>query len=314
MTFHGVDLSQLLTAMLATALVAAVPLTLAALGEGFVEQAGLLNLGIEGMMLLGALAAFWTAKETGGYGWGLVAGILVGVLAGGIFGLLAIGMGADQVLTGLALTLTGGGATAYLYRILYTDQQPRLEETAGALRIPGLSDLPVVGEAIFAQTWLVYVSWLVIPVAVWILRKTRFGLNVRAVGEYPFAADSAGVNVAATRYVAIGIGGGLAGLGGSFLSVVDLGFFRPGMTAGLGFIAIAIAILGRWNPWRILLGAIAFGLLQSLDRGLQILRIDVRTEFIQMLPYLGIILGLAIFARRVSLPAALGIPYRRPGG
>ncbi|MDQ3044551.1 MAG: ABC transporter permease [Chloroflexota bacterium] len=313
MTFHGVELSQLLAAMLATGLVAAVPLTLAAVGEGFVEQAGLLNLGIEGMMLLGAFSAFWTAEATGGYGWGLAMGLVVGVLTGGIFGVLAIGAGADQVLTGLALTLTGGGATAYLYRILYPDQQPRLNETASALRVPGMSDVAVVGEALFSQTWLVYASWLMVPVAAWILQKTRFGLNVRAVGEYPFAADASGVDVVTTRYVAIGIGGGLAGLAGAFLSVVDLGFFRPGMTVGIGFIAIAIAMLGRWNPWRIFLGAVAFGLLQSLDRGLQILRIDVRTEFIQMLPYVGIIVALALLARRVSLPAALGVPYRRSG-
>ena len=144
-----------------------------------------------------------------------------------------------------------------------------------------------------------------------ILTHTRFGLEVRAVGENPFAADAAGVNVFRTRYLAIIIGGMMAGLGGAFLSVGDLNFFVPGMTVGQGFIAIAIAMLGKWQPYRVFVGAVLFGILRSLANGLQIIGVDVRPEFILMLPYLGIIVALVLLADRTTLPAALGVPYER---
>jgi simple sugar transport system permease protein len=174
-----------------------------------------------------------------------------------------------------------------------------------------LEDVPVVGPALFEQQILVYLTWALVPVLSWLLLRTRFGLQVRAVGENPFAADASGVDVLRVRYLAMLLGGALGGLAGAFLSVAELRFFNVGMTVGTGFIAIAIAMLGRWRPYRILAGAIAFGLLRSLETGLPIVGVDVRTEFLQMMPYLGIILALVVLAGRTSLPSALAIPYER---
>jgi simple sugar transport system permease protein len=164
---------------------------------------------------------------------------------------------------------------------------------------------------LFQQQLVVYLALALVVVFSVILTPTRFGLEIRAVGDNPLAADAAGVNVARTRYLAMLIGGMMAGLAGAFLSVGDLNFFVPGMTVGQGFIAIAIAMLGKWRPYRVFVGAVLFGLLRSLANGLQIIGVDVQPEFILMLPYLGIIVALALLAGRTSLPAALGVPYTR---
>ncbi len=168
-----------------------------------------------------------------------------------------------------------------------------------------------MGEPLFDRQLIFYVCWALVPVFAWLLLRTRFGLNVRAVGENPFAADAAGVNVNRTRYLAIALGGIMAGFAGGYLCVADLKIFTIGMTVGQGFIALAITMLGRWNPYRIVIGAILFGMLRSLADGLPILGVDVRTEFIGMLPYIGIMLGLIVLAGRTALPAALGVPYTR---
>lgn len=307
---NGVDLSDLITVLLRTGLIAAVPLTLAAIGEGFVEQAGLLNLGIEGMMLTGAFTGYWTARRADSIVAGLAAGIGVGLLLGLAFAILTVSLRVDQVLVGLGITLAAGGLTGFLYRDLFGRQQS-LDARLGRVAIPGLRDLPIVGSAIFHQQWLVYLTWLLVPASSLLLFQTRFGLSVRAVGEEPFAADAAGVSVTAIRYAATAIGGSAAGLGGAFLSVAELRFFTPGMTVGTGFIALAIAMLGAWRPYRIFAGALVFGLLRSLETGLPIVGVDVRTEFLQMIPYLGIVVALVILARRATLPAALGLPYER---
>ena len=300
-----------LTAMLAAGLVAAAPLVLAALGEAVGERSGLLNLGIEGMMLAGAFFGFQAAYQTGGSVWGLVAGVAAGAVLGLLFAVLTISMRVDQVLVGLAITIFGGGLTAFLYRDIFGGQNPSLAVDMPRIEIPLLSQIPVLGPALFDQQLLFYVAFALVPVFAFLLNRTRFGLEVRAVGEHPFAADAAGVNVTRTRYQAALIAGSMAGLAGAFLSVADLKIFQVGMTVGTGFIALALTMVGGWNPWRILLASVLFGLLRSLGNGLQILGIDVRTEFVTMLPYIGIMVALALLAGRTSLPAALGIPYAR---
>ncbi|GIK39120.1 MAG: ABC transporter permease [Chloroflexota bacterium] len=297
--------------LLSAGLIAAVPLLLAALGETFAERAGLLNLGLEGMMLMGAFGGFYVALNSGSTWAGLAAGLGVGLMLGLLFGWLTITLQVDQVIVGLGLTIFGGGLTGFLFRDLYGQQFPTLAVSAQKIAVPFLSGIPILGPALFRQQLVVYLAWGLVAVFAFILIRTRFGLEIRAVGESPLAADAAGVNVARTRYLAILIGGMMAGLGGAFLSVGDLNFFVPGMTVGQGFIAIAVAMLGKWRPYRVFIGAVLFGLLRSLANGLQIIGVNVQPEFILMLPYLGIIVALVLLAGRTSLPAALGVPYTR---
>jgi ABC-type uncharacterized transport system permease subunit len=307
----GLLLQDFVTALLSAGLIAAVPLLLAALGETFAERAGLLNLGLEGMMLLGAFGGFFVALNSQSTELGLAAGLGVGLLLGLFFGWLTITLQVDQVIVGLGLTIFGGGLTGFLFRDLYGQQFPTLAVSAKKVALPILSAIPILGPALFQQQLVVYLTWVLVVVFAFILTRTRFGLEIRAVGESPLAADAAGVNVARTRYLAILIGGMMAGLGGAFLSVGDLNFFVPGMTVGQGFIAIAIAMLGKWRPYRVFVGAVLFGMLRSLANGLQIIGVNVQPEFILMLPYLGIIVALVLLAGRTSLPAALGVPYSR---
>ena len=311
MTLGGVPLVAFATAMLAAGLVAAVPLVLAALGEAVGEKSGLLNLGIEGMMLSGAFFGFYAAYQSGGAVWGVLAGIAAGAALGLLFAILTVSLRVDQVLVGLAITIFGTGMTAFLYRDIFGGQNPSLSADTPRIAIPFLSRIPVIGDALFNQNLLFYLAYVLVPVFAVLLARTRFGLQVRAVGEHPFAADAAGVDVARTRYLAALIAGSMAGLAGAFLSVADLKIFQVGMTVGTGFIALALTMVGGWNPYRILIASLLFGLLRSLGNGLQILGIDIRAEFVTMLPYIGIMVALALLAGRTSLPAALGIPYAR---
>jgi simple sugar transport system permease protein len=310
-TIGGIPVEGFLSAMLAAGLVAAVPLILAALGEAVGEKSGLLNLGIEGMMLSGAFFGFLAAYQSGGSLWGVVAGVAAGALLGLLFAFLTVSLRVDQVLVGLAITIFGGGLTAFLYRDIFGAQNPSLPTDMPRIAIPLLSRIPIVGSALFNQQALFYLAYALVPVFAFLLSRTRFGLDVRAVGEYPFAADAAGVDVTRTRYIAALIAGTMAGLAGAYLSVADLKIFQVGMTVGMGFIALALTMVGGWNPYRILVASLLFGLLRSLGNGLQILGVNVRTEFVTMLPYIGIMIALAALAGRTSLPAALGIPYVR---
>ena len=310
----------LASVLISGGVIASVPLALAALGETFAEKSGLLNLGIEGMMLIGAFAAFFVSFNTQdsfaegaatSVILGLLAGLIVGALLGLFFGFLTITLKVDQVIVGLGMTVFGGGLTGFLFREFYGTQFPLLDARIKKFAIPGLSEIPVLGQGLFRHQPTIYLTWLLVIILAFILNRTQFGLSVKAAGENPLAADAAGVNVFQIRYVAILIGGGLAGLGGAFLSVSDLGFFGPGFTVGQGFIAIAIAMLGRWQPGRVFLAAVIFGILRSMSNGIQLLSLDIRPEFVLMLPYLGVLIALVFLAGRTALPAALGIPYER---
>jgi general nucleoside transport system permease protein len=300
-----------LTVLLGSGLRASVPLLLGALGETYAERAGILNLGIEGMMLIGAFGSFYVALNTGDLLLGLLAGVGLGVVLGLIVGALAITLRVDQIVLGLGVTIFGSGLTAFLFRHFYGARFPTLDVAFHVVRLPLLSGLPVVGPALFAQQGLVYASLALVAVFDVALYRTHIGLDIRAVGENPFAADAAGVDVFRIRYLAITLAGAMAGFAGAFISVADLGFFVPGVTAGRGFIAIAIAMLGRWDPYRVVLGALLFGLMQSLANGLQVIGLSISPDFILMLPYVGIMVVLALLARHAVLPAALAIPYQR---
>lgn len=308
---NNIEVGAFVTVLLSSGLISAVPLLFAALGETFAERAGLLNLGVEGMMLIGAFTGFVVALNTESAVAGLAAGLVIGMVLGLVFGLLAITLRVDQIIVGLGITIFASGITGYLFRDLYGRRFPSLPVSLNKVAIPVLSDIPILGSVLFEQQLIVYLAFVLVVVFAVILNRTRFGLEMRAVGESPFAADAAGVNIFFVRYVAIAIAGGMAGLGGAFLSVGDLSFFVPGMTVGMGFIAIAITMLGKWDPYRVFVGAVLFGVLRSLSTGMQIIGVQLRPEFVLMIPYLGIIVALVVLAGRTSLPAALALPYER---
>ncbi|CAN5522058.1 ABC transporter permease [soil metagenome] len=311
MTINGIDLVDFLTAMLAGGLLRAVPLVIASLGDAFAQKGGMLNLGIEGMMLAGCFFGFHTAYRTESVVLGMLGGIAAGLALALLFGFLTIQLRVDQVLVGLAITIFAAGLTGYLFRDWYGGQNVAANVRARSIKIPGLSEIPVIGPALFNRQLLFYLCWALVPLFSFVLFRTRFGLNVRAVGESPFAADAAGVNVYRTRYMAIALGGIMAGFAGAFLAVADLRIFTVGMTVGQGFIALAITMLGGWNPYRIAAGAVLFGMLNALGDSLQIIGVGIRTEFIGMFPYIGIMVAMVVLAGKTALPASLAIPYWR---
>lgn len=299
------------TALLAAAFLSAVPLALASVGEAIGERAGLLNLGTEGMMLLGAFGAFWVALKSGSIGLGLLAGAAIGLLCGVMFGVVAVVIGADQVLLGLGFTLAGGGVTAFLFREAFGARQPLLSGTMGRPLGDIAGSLPVVGPALFGQPWFFYLAWLIIGGVALMLKATTFGLRIRAVGNAPDAVDTLGISVRVTRVYSAMCAGTLAGLAGASLSIMELGFFQPYVTHGIGFIAIALAMLGRWSPWRIAFMAVLFGALRGMGSGLQLFDMRVQSDLVQLLPYVGVVVALVITSRGISLPPALGVTWTR---
>lgn len=302
-SFLGVLLSSGVRAM--------TPLLLAGIGEMYAERAGILNLGIEGMMAMGAFAGFFIALSSDNPWLGLVTGIMTGAALGLVVGFLAITYRVNQIVLGLGVTVFGLGLSAFLHRHFYGAMFPTLRTSIAPLAVPGLVHVPVLGGALFNQSFVVYLAVVLVVVSAIVIRRTAFGLNIRAVGENPFAADAAGVNVFLVRYAAIVIAGALTGFGGAFLSIIDLNFFLPGMIAGRGFLGIAVCMLGRWEPYRILVGAFSFGVLQALTNGLQVIGIQVVPEFLLMIPYIGVMVALAILARNALAPSALSQAYER---
>jgi simple sugar transport system permease protein len=305
-----VNIEAVLTALVAAAILSSTPIMLAAVGETIGEKAGLLNLGIEGVMLVGALAGFWVALETGSIALGLAGGMVTGVVLGLGFGWLATVSDADQVVLGLGLTLAGAGATAFMFREVYGSNQPLLGSGMGR-PLDGVFDwLPVMGPAIGQQRWFVFLAWGLAFGAHWLLSRTTLGLRIRAAGDSPLGLESVGGNVSSVRVIAAALAGAFSGLAGATLSTVELGFFIPGVTMGAGFLAVALAMLGQREPLRVAVAALGFGLLTGLDTGLQIAGVGVRPEFLQMAPYLGIVIALLLIGRNSRAPRALGQPYK----
>ncbi|MEJ7902376.1 MAG: ABC transporter permease, partial [Thermomicrobiales bacterium] len=259
------NVEVLLTALVSAAILSSTPLLLAAVGEAISERSGLLNLGIEGVMLVSSLAAFWLTFETGSGAFGLLGGGVLGLLIGVAFGLLATVGKADQVVLGLGMTLAGAGGSAFVFRELYGSDQPLLAQGLGRPFEGLLGWLPVIGPAVADQRWFIYASWALVVAAHLLITRTRLGLRIRAAGEFPLGLEAVGGSVVRVRIAAAAIGGLFSGLGGASLSVAELGFFIPGVTAGAGFLAVALAILGRWSPLRVLGLTLIFGLLTGLD-------------------------------------------------
>ncbi|MBV9850125.1 MAG: ABC transporter permease [Armatimonadetes bacterium] len=307
----------ILTSLLVIGVSLAVPLLLAALGELIVEKAGVINVGIEGMVLAGALAGF-TASHAAHSPWlGALAALLAGVALASLLAALSVGVGADQVVVGTAINILSLGLTGVFFRALFGGPGA-LAAPFVPLPLAGLHRLPLVGPALFEQNALGYVAWALVPLCAFYLRRTRAGLRLRAVGEYPAAADGAGVPVARVRVLAVLWGGGLAGLAGAYLSIGYTNGFAENMSAGRGFIALAVVILGHWTPGGIALAALLFGLADALHY--QLLSAGGRAGFLsrlpyqllQALPYLLTLLALLFRSRlKSSPPAALGEAYQR---
>ena len=303
-----------LSSLLAIGVSLAVPLLLAALGELIVEKAGVINVGIEGMMLAGALAGFAAAHATHSPWLGAGAALAAGIALALLLAALSIGMGADQVVVGTAINILSLGLTGVFFRALFGGPGV-LAAPFSLLSIPVLHRLPLVGPAFFDQNALGYLAWALVPCCAVYLRHTRPGLRLRAVGEYPTAADGAGVRVPLVRTGAVLWGGALAGLAGAYLSIGYTNGFTENMSAGRGFIALAVVILGRWTPGGVALAALLFGLADALHY--QLLSTSgflsrLPYQFLQALPYLLTLLALLLRSRlRHGPPAALGEAYRR---
>ena len=313
---------SILVVVLASAVAYGTPLLYAALGELLSERAGVLNLGVEGMMLVGAVMGFWAVQHVGGASaLSLVAALAVAALAGvvvaGIHAFLSITLRANQIVSGLALSIFAGaaGLSSYLGNDLELGNAPAHHAFA-PIDVLGLADTPVVGPILFHQTALVYASWVAV-VVVWLyISRTRVGLNVRAVGESPAAADAVGIGVVRYRYAHVLAGGAFAGVGGACFSLSITPQWVDGLTSGAGWIAIALVIFAFWRPELCLVGAYFFGAFQALPFTLQARGVTIAPELFQALPYVMTVAVLALVSskgarRRLGAPAALGVPYVR---
>mgnify|MGYP001037726673 FL=1 len=299
-----------LSALLFGAVTAAIPLLLAGLGEQMSEKAGVLNIGIEGMMLAGAYLGFVGAFYSGSLWLGFLTGIAGGVAVAAIMALLCVRIGLNQIVIGIALTLGLEGLTALLHHFQFSRSYPRLP-AADATVIPLLSDIPIIGPAFFKHHLIVYLAVALVFGMTYLYRRTQLGLNLQAAGDKPAALDVAGIDVMRTRTIAVLTTGAMAGLGGAYLANVGAGLFIPFITNGAGFLGIVLAMLARGRPVWVLFGALLFGVCLSLTTAMQVAGINIPTDVIQMLPFLAVMIMLVLFGRRASLPAALGIPYER---
>ena len=301
-----------LISVLVGAVRAGTPLLFATLGEILTQRAGVLNLGVEGMMIVGALSGFMGAYYSHSPWIGVIAAMLCAGLLSLLHGFLCITLKSDQVVSGITLVLLGIGLTSFLGEGMVGKSGYGFDP----LHFPMLSDLPVVGELLFRYNALVYLAVLAVPALWWLLFKTRIGLEIIAVGENPATADTLGIPVDRIRYLCVFSGGMLAGLGGAFLSLAYTRIWVDQMTAGRGWIAIALVIFSAWTPQRALLGAYFFGGIEGLQLRLQAAGIGVSYHLMQMMPYAATILALLMsaretFRRRIGAPEALMKPYRR---
>lgn len=297
--------------VLAGAIAAATPLIFAGLGELVAERTGVINLGVEGMMLTGAIAGFALAAETGhGAAAGLPAGALAGAATALIFAFFALSLAANQAACGLALTIFGIGLSAFIGQHYVSYSLPGLQP----LVIPLLSDIPVIGPILFKQDAVVYLSFITFAVVAWTLARTRLGLLLKAVGESPESAHAIGYPVLGIRYGAVAFGGAMAGIAGAYLSTVYTPLWVQNMSAGRGWIAVALVVFATWKPLRLLLGAYLFGAVTILQFHAQGLGIDVPVQFLAALPYVATIIVLVVISRdrrllQLNLPASLGKPF-----
>jgi len=303
--------ANVILGILASGIRLATPYLYAAIGETFGQRSGVLNLGVEGQMLLGAFAGFYMVFRTGNSWLGLLAAMLIGAVMGLVMGFITVTLHAEQGISGIGVYLFGLGMSDLLFQKMIGS----VETVRGfqPIYIPFLSDLPFVGKVLFQQNILVYLAFLMVPVSWFVLNKTTLGLKIRAVGENPEAADSLGVSVKGIRYFTCILGGTLSGIAGASLSIALLNVFQQNLTSGQGFIAVALVYFGGWRPLGVMLGSLLFSMVNSLQLWVQTLRIPIPSDIAVMMPYVLTILALVIAVQRVRPPTALTKPFEREG-
>ncbi|GAA2988500.1 simple sugar transport system permease protein [Microbacterium terrae] len=299
------------TSLLYGAISLSVPLVFGALGGVIGERAGVVNVAIEGQLLLGAFSAALLSSLTHNPFVGLIGAMIGGMLVAFVLAAFAIKYLVDQVIVGVVLNVLVTGLTGFLYSAMLVPNEDTLNRPVRFDRweIPLLSDIPIVGPVLFNQTFIVYLMFVMVGVVAWSLYRTKWGLRVRAVGEHPQAADTVGIRVNPTRFWNVMLAGAIAGIGGAYFTLVSVPQFGKEMTAGLGFIALAAVIFGRWDPIRASLAALLFGFATNLQNLLTVLKTPIPSEFMLMLPYVVTILAVAGFAGQIRGPAAAGKPY-----
>lgn len=291
----------------------ATPLLFATLGEMFSERAGVLNLGIEGIMLIGAMVGFSAAYYSGSLWVGVLSALAVGALLGFLHAVLTVALGLSQHVAGIGLTLFSSGLAYFLFRLVFGGEAtPPNIVGFTTVPIPLLSDIPVLGPVLFNQFALVYIALVAVPVAAFVLYRTPWGLSMRMVGENPRAADSAGVSVISMRFQAVILGGALMGVAGAFLSMAQFNAFTFGVISGRGWVSIALVVFGRWDPWRCAAAALLFAAIDALQLRLQAAGLGhIPYEVFLILPFLLTIVAMALVSRNAVAPAALLKPFRR---
>lgn len=298
-----------LVGILTSAIRFATPYLYAAIGETIGQTSGVLNLGVEGIMLVSGFAAFFVVLMSGNVWLALLAAIVVGVLMGLLMSVISVTLKAEQGISGIGLYMFGLGLSSLLFKT--TVGTVKTVEGFPPLKIPLLGDIPVIGPVFFQQSLLVYGAFALVPLATWLLNKTTLGLKIRAVGQNPAAADSLGVDVNRVRYFGVCFGAALAGIAGASLSISLLNLFQENMTAGMGFIAVALVYFGGWKPLGVMLGALLFSTVNSIQLWMQVLGVNISADVAVMLPYLLTIAALMFSAKRARQPASLNQPFER---
>ncbi len=302
-----------LSDFLSTSLRLSIPIVFAAVGGIIAERSGVFNIALEGCILGGAFGAAVGAYLLGTPIAGLAFGVFVALCAGLLLAALAVGLAINQLVAGIAINILMLGLTSYLARLILGADATSTLPGFHAMKIPGLSQIPVVGPVLFSQDILTYLMFLIVPLAWWFVFKTPWGLSLRAIGDFPIAADSAGISVPKVRFFAVLASCAMAGLGGCYLVLSQVFVFTEHMSAGKGFIALAALILGRWNPVGALLACLFFGFSDALQLRLQFNRPDIPYQLFSMVPFVASFLALVLLAGKVRPPAAIGTRYKRGG-
>lgn len=297
------------TGILNTMVSLATPFLYAALGETIAQSSGVVNLGVDGIMLLGAFAAFYVALSTGSLWLGLLAAALVGLLMGLLMSFVSVTLKAEQGVSGIGMYMFGLGMSSLLFKVLIGTV--KTVQGFPPVAIPFLGDIPIVGQILFRNSLPVYGAFLLVPLVWWLLEKTTLGLRIKSVGQNPAAADSLGISVDRIRYLSVCLGAVLAGIAGASLSICLLNLFQDDLTAGQGFIAVALVYFGGWNPVGVMGGALLFSAVNSLQLWMQVLGVKIPSSVAVMLPYLLTIAALTITVNRMRQPAALNKPFER---
>lgn len=310
MDFSDIFSASVVIGILTAGVRLASPYIFAAIGEMFGQRSGVLNLGVEGQMLMGAFTAFYFTLQTGNPWLGLLAAMIVGGFMGLAMAVVSVKWRAVQGISGIGFYIIGLGLSELLFKTMLGEVKI-INTGFNAVKIPFLSDIPVLGQIFFQQNVMTYIAFLLVPLAWFVLYKTTLGLKIQAVGENPHAADTLGVSVVKIRFLTVTMGGVMSGVAGAALSTANLNVFQQNMTAGMGFIAVALVYFGGWRPFGVMAGALLFSMVMALQLFMQVYNVPIPSEFAIMLPYILTIIVLVLTVGRVRAPSALTKPFIR---